>query len=1040
MTLVRPVEISTGSQLVIEDSHIEIPLERLIFSSEPGFALSDDSRMTVVNSTISVRKDPRLIGALFDPYEWEVSIPAAWRVVNLVDGGESVQPFNPVLEYSVLMTEGEGFVVAAAQEAPDDDLMPLSVVGPDDAEPMEWIDVSVSLADYIGSTPRVTVFIHDAIARDVLISGLRITDDGEPISGDIEMTGVPDREGWNIGHMERFTDVFREHDWWINPLMEGSGDLVVSDSAIQASPGLDRKWNDYRPHSVGKEGQGPYATLQSAPFTGSLNLTGDLTVEQSIISYVPISVWGGGVSITGSTFVGDCELVSIGCSEGSDVRVRGSEFIYSEPKANQKRYSIDDVTWLLAVERGNAQAIIEDCTFTGDGAGIGIHVNMGEPVLRDCTFSELLVSLWVHEAVPSMRWDSLDATLAFDDSSQVHYLETLEFTVDYEGENEPPPSVNHSLAWYAYYPYYIDEMPDIYLMRHPTPNFLQITVPVFIAGPLFGEKVVKSMELSIDTRWAGYVFVKIDPSTKWMTVELNDDWSEEDGHWAYVSAFNDVGPTSGILSQRIKLKIEHEYYLSSYLNVTLDGEVVYTLDLVGLGHNMTTYRGDLYFNHTIPPGPHNLTYHVMGTYIHEDNIVELAASPYLVYRVVGQPEDDVLAWVMTRYQPGIIMVDEGVSVCDLAYAPDATMVDIMLDILTWNDSEIVIERLDFKTFGYGYFSDLNVVGNGTVVIEELIAGYLDSTIRNCTLVIGRIDTLHFYATVWNADLTIEAGRIFGLSFGVYDDSNLIFKNLMCSLDYGFGIYGIDSALLLKDCSFNGSGSATVKITGGSDSDVEVNNCSFNQLTLDIHLNEGTHSLIVTGCIFKGSRAFLFVLPNDDYADKDSDLLGSIPVEGSIDGNSFDGQGAGLIIFPPYSQVLLGENMFIGNAKTYAFFRPNVTIQGDIYNTRVVATLERFEIESNRWIDYTDYVPGWLNYLVDVTNNLASMDDPGLVDVLILETYSESSVRGRILAFERIRIADPRSSVPFLDWNYIGNDIRNMLIKYDIKDDHWDGWF
>ena len=1033
-TLVRPVMISPGASLVIKDSHIEIPLERLIFTSEPGFELSNRGRMEVVNSTISVTKDPRLYKARFDPYEGEISTPAAWRVVNLRGIGSFVDPIDPVLEFSVMMTEGEGHVVAAVQTTPDEVLKPIYVIGPDDVEPMQWKDVRVSLARFIGSTPRVTVFIHDSTAKDVLISNLRITDDGEPLPGDIAMEGRLTQEGWSTGHLYSVMEIFRDWDWWINPLVEGAGDLTVIDSTFKAAPGLDRKWQEYRPQSVGMEGEGPYATVESAPFTGTLNLTGDLTVERSTFSYVPISVGGGDVSVTGASFVGDCELVSIGCAPDSEVSVVDSDFILLEPIEDQQRYTIDEHTWLMAIEGENTRTMIETCNFSGQGTGIGIHVNRGEPVLRDCTFSGLLISIWVHEAGTSMRWGELDPTLDFIDSTEAHYLETREVTVNFEGEGEPAPSDNESGEWNGHYPY-IDGMPDIMMMKYQTPHYLIISVPVNIVGPDFREKTVESIEVYIDPSWADYKIVEIDPSITPMTVVFDDSGQEEPDHIAYVYSYNDVGNASGILSQRISLRIDHEYLLSSYLNVTMDGEVIDRVDLVGLGHNITEYREDVYFNHSIPPGPHNLTFDLMGAYLHEENFVELRTYSCLIYRIDGQPEEDVFEWVISDENTGIIMVDEGVKIGDLTYAPDPVPIAFDLAILTWKGSTVTIDRLDASPVYY--FAGLDVVGNGTVVIRDLRAPFLQSEIQNCTLVIERLDSSYFDARAWNASISLMGGQVADSNIVSYNGSRIHIEGISVTVDYSITIQCIDSSLFLNDCAFEGTSRSKVRVSGAFDSDLEVRDCSFNGIPLDTRLFEGNNTLRVTGCDFNGEGAYLFVLPSAVYTSDGRDLLETMPSGGSVDGNVFYGPGTGLILFPPYKDVLLGENAFYGEAKAYAFFRPNVTIQGDTDDYTIVTTMDHFKICSAGWIEHRDFEEGWLNYLVDVTEIVENMDDPGLVDVVIVQTSNPYSLRGSIVSFQEIRVADPRSTLPFSDWDYIGDDISRMFNTYGTDVDRWD---
>jgi hypothetical protein len=1036
-TLIHPVHIVPGGNLVIEDSQIEIPLERLIFSSEPGFNLSNDSLMRVVNSTISVKKDPRLYKALFDPWEGEISTPAAWRVANLKGSDSFVSTIDPFLEFSVLMTEGEGTVVAAVQRMPDEIMKPLFVVGSNDVEPMKWKDVRISLASFIGTTPRITVFIHESTARDVLISDLRISNDGDPLPGDIAMMGRPDKEGWSTGHLYKFMEHFRDWDWWINPLIEGSGNMTIIDSIIEASPNLDRKWQRYRPQSVGLEGQGPYATLQSAPFTGALNMTGDLTLERSTFSYVPISAWGGEISIIGSRFLGDCELVTIGCNPEIEVTVKDSDFILHIPKENQERYSIDEITWLLAIERGRWLTTVKGCTFTGQGTGIGIHINRGAIVLEDCTFSDLLVSLWVHDVVPSEEWIGFDPTMDFQDSSGVHYLETKEVIVYFEGEGIPAPSANESGEWNGHWPSDVIGIPTIYMMKYETPHYQIITLPSIIVGPHLRENVVKSTKVYCRPDWVEISngrTVTIDHSITEMRVAFNDSVPVSSTFWGRVSSFSDVGNANGILQQEVSIRIDHENLLSSYLNVTLDGEVIEAVDLVEINNNITDYEEELYFNHSIPTGPHNLTYHLIGTKYNDTGRIDIRIESTMIYRIDRQPEDDVFAWVIEGYNHGIVMVDEGVEVQGLEYSPEQMPRTFSCDIITGRGSEVTIDRLDVSS---DYGASLSLLGNGTIIIEDLLIPFLWYEFKNCTVIIGNISTDFAYGSGRNVNLTLDGGTIKDLRLIAYNDSNLQVQGLNVALGYTFIIQCFNSSLYMRDCVFSGSAKYSAIVAGVNESNIEVRDCTFEGAPLDARLYEGNTSLRVTGCDFSGEGAYLFVLPSHYYTYNNRALLDTMPIGGSVDGNVFDGPGTGLIFYPPYKDVLLGVNTFIGEAKTLAFFRPNVTILEDDDDYLTITTLSHYKITVKDWIDHSEFEEEWLNYLVDVTDNIERMEDPGLVDVVLIETHDKKSLGGRIVSFQEIQVADSHLTIHFTDWDYIGDEISRMYNTYGRKVNRWE---
>ncbi|MCK4970031.1 MAG: hypothetical protein KAS77_05870, partial [Thermoplasmata archaeon] len=186
LTLNVSIEVEAGGSLLLEDSRIEIPIENLALSYSPAIYVRRGGSLELNRSELVISVDPELDTAWVCTSDYYSDlIPHMWRVVNLV--GTTA----PVLEFDIELWSEGCRVAVAVQVAPDTDMELLGVFGADEVGWRKWSHVEVQLDDYIGTTPRVVVFVNGPSGKTLLLSDLRVNDGNGPLPGDLFMTGDP---------------------------------------------------------------------------------------------------------------------------------------------------------------------------------------------------------------------------------------------------------------------------------------------------------------------------------------------------------------------------------------------------------------------------------------------------------------------------------------------------------------------------------------------------------------------------------------------------------------------------------------------------------------------------------------------------------------------------------------------------------------------------------------------------------------------------------------------------------------------------------
>jgi len=935
-TLALPVRIDVGCTLTIEDSRLEIPLEAMVFDHRSPFEINWEGSLVLRNSTLVVDADPQLEGALVNPYSYDPANPVAWRVVNLR------QAVDPVLEVDVMMARGLSYLVVAAQMAPDGPLEPLEVLEPEEMELYQWTTLRVSLEDYVGGTPRVAVLFQDSNSTDIMVSNIRVTDGGDPLPGDIFLTGDLAEDGWTLEHLSDFTDLLSHGEWIINPLIVGTGDLLVEDSRVLSLPGLYRRWSYYRPQA-----QGGATTLDRVPDAGCINVSGDITFLSSEVAYVPIKSMYGAASFEGCTLVGDREILALA---GMDATVVDCDLAFQTREGLWSTGFDDVTTWLLSMESIGAQALVEGCTFTGEGIGTGVVLNGASVIMEDCSFSDLTIGVWDHESIVPLSWLGSDPSVSFSSSCRIFYMETAEVVLEFEGP-ERPTSIGHGYTYWS--SIILDDVPgleDVAMMEMMNDHYAHISLPVVVIGPAMGKVVVEGVELHVQPRWSDDgETITIDPRVRDHDVWIEDD--EDPGNYYEHSVFQywrlDVAEEAGVLREVLAMSMK-DYFTEPYLNISLDGVQVDRVDLSGPEYNLSSYGPPVVIEQAIPTGAHNVTITVGAYYAPLNWTLELDRLTAWVYRASERGEAaEAAEWLVGR-SLSALMIDPGTDLQGYDHVEEPVDVYQQFSILTWEGSHVEVDRLVFDPSTWEH---LILAGNGTVVIGNADFHDTSLTIKNCTTIIqGLTSNDYLSASISGAEVHLVGGLHIDRAYiEVWNGTDLRVEGIEVNIEEDLDVIVLGGRASIGNCTFSTSTKGRVGMSSAYGASWTFDSCTFEGVPLDVRFYDHNDTAHVRDCVFEGGRALMTMLPSQWGDAVDPSLM--VPRNGSVSGNAFTGEGAGLVVDPLVRERLLGTNQIVDGAKAYVLFDPEVVIQsGNADYIANITTLDSFIFQR------TGYVP------------------------------------------------------------------------------------
>lgn len=1025
--LEHPVYLEDGSTLTVEGSRLEVPLERMVFEDVPPISLGYDSQLVLSNSSLVVDGDPQLATAILDAYYSDTSTPFIWRVLNLMDAED------PVLEMELELVTGEPYVVVAVQRPNVYQLEPLVVMEPKDLEVLDWVPVRVSLREWVGGTPRLVVLIHNGTAADVLIANVTVRDGDGQLPSDVFGLGGLRADGWDLQHLYSFVKMVDDGDWTINPLIGGWGDLKVLHSRIQSLPGLERDVRPYRPQMGSHHDSRTSSTLWKAPDAGGINVSGSMTFISSEIAYVPIEVDSYRAVFRDCSFVGDCEMLTIG-SAGSTVS--DCDFEFQTPEGLWGRREVDEETWMLSVEMTYGDTVVTGCTFTGEGHGTGLAVNHQLVDLGPCSFSGLDIGVWVHEGGPSMRWEALGSTLSFDGTCRVQYLETVETWVEFLGDNRPSPT--NTYAYWTSDRY--DEVPGVETMRFAeleTSWGSRLCVPVTTVGPGTGTHEVDELEVWLSPNWAYNKLVTLSPYK-----ESHQLWfgEEEEKPYDVYNVFYDFafgeGNSTGALATSLYLNGGLSEMGSLYLNVSVDGHTVQQVDLNTTEYNWTSQYQWATVETVLSPGPHGVSF-TAGLFSEAWNVtIELDRLTVDVFRVSAPGVATELSRWLNGKWISVAIIDPGVVIDGLEYINETDGSSLWLAVVAGDDAEVTFERI---AMGQGGDCSLTTVGNATFHLRGFTGGPVAHTARGGMVTIGTMSVLYYMGTIWGTDLTFTGDLdLEDLWVTCFNNTSVAFEDLAVTVDDRMTLDAWSTQLDLKGCTISTEGGGRVDITSSYGSTMSLDSCEFVGLGVTFNFYDMNDTCNVVDCTFSGRRAFLDLNVDEWSFTNRGNISSALPRNGTVSGNTFIGEGAGLIFLPGLRGTILGVNRFLDGARAYAAYHPEDI---DAYYNLAVVTMDSIQYLRERggsWKTSTY----WYDHMVEVTDDPLDASDPGLVLVVVRNRNSYySGGDATVVGFQAIPVSGEGFSMEDYYWtnaHHVDRLIEELERELGKVDNWWTG--
>lgn len=1025
--LEHPVQIEWGCTLTIEDSYLEVPLERMVFDEFQQFTIMDDASLVMKNSTLVVDEDPQLETAMFDAYG-DGGIPILWRVVNLIDAE------NPMLEMELELIEGEPRVVVAYQRMPRDPLEILTVIEPEDLVALEWVPIRVSLEELVGGTPRVLVFVHNQTVAELMVADVTVTDGNGDLPGDAFSLGDLDDDGWRTEELYSFTQMLRNGNFYVNPLIGGYGDLHVIDSRIQSVPGLQRWEENYRPQARLSNGSVSSVTVWTAPNEGGINVSGNLEFISSEVAYVPIETEGITATFQDCSFVGDCQMLSISKAEAT---VQDCDFEYRTEEGSLGTNRVDEDTWMLSLDRSIHDPLVKGCTFTGEGHGVGLVVNQQRVDMIDVTFSGLQIGVWVHGAGPPMQWGSVGSSISYDETCTIGYLETTEVRVEFEGENMPNNRRDDYDYWTSEELEEVPGLDEIYFPVLATGFYSLFCLPVMVVGPTMGVYPVETVDVWVNPQWANGKMLTVDPSQYFHHVLFERPEDDPSNSWQMVFDHQLApGGSPGVLVTRLWTYNEMFAESDAYVNITIDDEQIDHVVLNATEYNWSDYSVQWVTLPTIvPPGPHVINY-TCGISSSLWNITfESLPLSLPVYRATSDDDDDDLERWLHDNPSSTVLVDPGVTLTDMAYV-DNVSEEFELAFMTWKGSEVSFEEMVFSPNGWGRLVN---EGNGSFEIQRLSGNYLWHYVGNCTVTIGTMDCMYYIPRLYNGELVFN-GDMHGSEyyFEIKNGSSIRMDGVDFEQNTYLEVVVIGSEWSMTDCTVTSPWYGGVFISSLDGATCSFESCEFVNSSMKVDLYDMNDTLYIRNCTFGGAGATLSI-SGDETVWEDPIKRGmAIPVSGSVSGNLFRGQGAGMVFDPLLRDTILGGNRFEEGAKAYAIYYP--VVEGEQWTFPDIGFITMDSIAYHRsnsisWSEASKYH----DHLVDVTDDFLGDTDPGQVPVIIRIQYSShSGPRGAVVGFQYLPISADAVTLRDCIWGRVESYVWELETRLDAEDNWWTG--
>jgi hypothetical protein len=934
ITLTGPISIGDGVDLLIQNSHVRIYLEDLIFWLQPAFSVEQGGYLTVIDSTIEVYEDPRLKVSAFGPFlRPGERIPYIARVVNLDNATD------PVLHMDIQCLGDGTELVLGVLPFGGEDIEILYGFGPADANPRSWSHVEVDLSAYVGTRPWVVIWFNSYPDYPVLVGNLSVMDDEEWPEGDAFPTGDPFEDGWAVS---QFKPIHNLQRWFYpdkqglgaiwRPLIDAEGDVFVTGSRIEEPSGLGRRTGlDIYKEAFHSMMQFPLDKVGSRG--GGIEVNGSImAMEGSSLVNVPLTGREATVEVSDSQMEGDHDLVTLHNTSAS----------FSECTFTTNPDVTDPVMngltgrylWAIGAEGVSPDGPIEILDSMFIGTPMGVELTRAESRIEGNTFTHIPgMAIWDHEPVGGVEWDTLRTSNTFEDAQRYFYLRTsvteVEFTHPegnaskvriYSGgptlygvELENPFTRNLKFKWLDRASYIL---PETLVLRT-------------------GE-VQHSPGIHAQLEWENaFEDLYIPPGTEAMKVDLQDLFNvtlPKDELAAPMDLWGfEPGNGTDVYELLVTITdLSGMRVIDPIMRFQVDGR---TVDEINLTEDLVVEDGYIFVwqNLTLQPGWRDIQVSVWGReWIGGDDYTEdpVEVDTFPIPILMMATDVEVEPWM--SFAAYMVVVPEGVSASIDEMVPEDST-GHYFDILFkgWSGSSLKLDCSGLPPETSAHFhvpSNLSIeVVNATVrQLEVNDLGHLPwediepGTITIQDVVTDDLEMNPMGRNVTMSDITVRDQ----MSIYSFADPNILIENSILQEAAGT-IEMVDGDLDMRNCSISSNWSRGLNIYPTM-ANITIMNCTFaNSYVMLLFSNvywEAPDNLEITGCHFNEDWALLYIgwdIINVDTYDVDADYIPTI--NGSIDGNSFTAKDGHVVLHFGLFDQLWGNNVLDDGIHLHAFY-------------------------------------------------------------------------------------------------------------------------
>ena len=616
----EPVVVRRSGSLTIKDCDIQVSLERLVLQERTfqWFEGLPGSEIVVEDSSITIVADPDLDSIRYfetsfhSDSKGESTLAMIWRAVDL-RGAQ-----RPVLSFDLNTLGRYGDLMVTVQPTPDGEMQLLEVINFEQGNEGGWTTYDLELTNLTGNIIGLSLSMVDPNMSRSLIRGVRVTDDGADLPGDVFPTGDPFEDQWQCIGLRRLINEIIRNDY--SYLFSTEGDIRFTGSNITA-PNV--------PHYIGSPpgkvaktylvSDGSGFNIEAVSTGGNVHaLDGRIFIEDSKLDNVTVQATRSQVDIVRTEIVADREQMTLfGCwGSMEDCMFRSAYGQFSDDLhgwygGSPKLWSVS--IWGYADNMWGPSTFdpfeITRCHFRD--SQMGLDLARTRVRLRDSIFTNISwIAIWDHESEDLGTWEVLISRNEFVDCHSYKYFQTHDCKIVFHHDDRTPEDGSKSISYSSYV---IDQdgpdLPsgEILKVNEADADLYMPTAFVNDTGVLFRPGWV---ELYLRASWTGPAVERIPTYESWVLVNFTGrdyyGYYEVEKKVSWPSFWPGQIESEDVGRVRVPLKVDSAWSNSRYITaplrevdmeVRLNGNLIATIDVEKEGE--LVYGSDYWVNVTL---------------------------------------------------------------------------------------------------------------------------------------------------------------------------------------------------------------------------------------------------------------------------------------------------------------------------------------------------------------------------------------------------------------------------------------------------------